>query len=65
MRFEESILNLNHRGASQDTIEANTLPYTFTKVIKNEDNDVEKCTICLSDFEEAEEVRYYSTLERL
>ncbi len=55
MRFEESLLNLNHRGATQEVIEANTLPYTFAKVIKDE--DTEKCTICLSEFEDSEEVR--------
>ena len=32
VRFEENLLNLN-RGASQETIEANTLPYKYAKVI--------------------------------
>ena len=57
MRFEESLLNLNHRGATQDSIDANTLSYAYKKIIKIEDNEPEKCTICLSDFEELEQVR--------
>ena len=57
MRFEESLLNLNHRGAAPDVIDANTLSYTYKRIIKLEDNEPEKCTICLSDFEECEQVR--------
>lgn len=55
-RFEENLPNLN-RGATQDIIEANTLPYKFNKVAKGENNDLEKCTICLNDFVEEEDVR--------
>ena len=56
VRFEENLLNLN-RGASQEVIEANTLPYKYVKLMKNEENDAEKCTICLNNFEEQEDVR--------
>lgn len=69
VRFEENLLSIN-RGASQETIEANTLPYKYSKstakaeTVKeaaeaDEDNEseCEKCTICLCDFIEAEDVR--------
>lgn len=56
VRMEENFLNLN-RGATQEIIEANTLPYQYKKLMKCEENDVEKCTICLCDFQEEEDVR--------
>lgn len=56
IRFEDNLLNVN-RGASKEVIESNTLPYTFKKVMKGDENETEKCTICLSDFEELERVR--------
>lgn len=57
VRFEENLLNMN-RGASQEMIEANTLPYKYSKVVKSEESDDgEKCTICLTDFGEEEDVR--------
>ena len=56
VRFEENLLSMN-RGATQEIIENNTLPYKYVKVMKNEENEKEKCTICLSDFEEQEDVR--------
>lgn len=49
-----------NRGASQDTIERNTFPHKYKRMKKNiEDNEdyIEKCTICLSEFEESEDVR--------
>lgn len=49
-----------NRGASQGTIERNTFPHKYKKIqrsgVENEDS-VEKCTICLSEFEETEDVR--------
>ncbi|GIY21288.1 hypothetical protein CDAR_164811 [Caerostris darwini] len=48
-----------NRGASQSTIERNTLPHKYKKIMKcteNEDN-LEKCTICLCEFEDDEDVR--------
>jgi len=54
--LEENLLNLN-RGASRELIEANTLPYKYKKLAKGEENEVEKCTICLCDFDEEEDVR--------
>lgn len=56
VRFEENLLSLN-RGATQEMIEANTLPYKYTKITKSEDDELEKCTICLTDFVEEEDVR--------
>lgn len=47
------------RGATQNTIEKNTFPHKYKKMKRvdpSEDN-LEKCTICLSEFEEEEEVR--------
>ena len=50
-----------NRGASQDTIERNTFPHKYKRMKKNvedsEEDHVEKCTICLSEFEELEDVR--------
>ncbi len=58
IRFEENFLNLT-RGATQETIEANTLPYKFGKNHSdNESENLEKCSICLYEFEESEDVRY-------
>ncbi|GFN94735.1 E3 ubiquitin-protein ligase arkadia-like [Plakobranchus ocellatus] len=60
------------QGASQETIERNTLPHKYTKVepsaVSSEEegasacaaadsNHQEKCTICLSEFEAGEDVR--------
>lgn len=58
------------RGATQDTIERNTLPHKYTKVepaattadeegacAADSNNHQEKCTICLSEFETGEDVR--------
>lgn len=61
LHLEERLGNVN-RGASQDVIEQNTLPHTYKKVTKKMDSDVddnlqEKCTICLSEFEDGEDVR--------
>ncbi|XP_052797995.1 E3 ubiquitin-protein ligase Arkadia-like [Mya arenaria] len=62
LHLEERLGNVN-RGASQDVIEQYTLPHKYKKVkIINEDeeddsNHMEKCTICLSEFENDEDVR--------
>ncbi|XP_075747829.1 uncharacterized protein LOC119172939 isoform X10 [Rhipicephalus microplus] len=57
--FEHRRLVVN-RGASQNTIERNTFPHKYEKILRSggdsEDN-IEKCTICLSEFEDNEEVR--------
>ena len=49
-----------NRGASQATIERNTFPHKYKKVkrCRIDNDDVEKCTICLSEFEDNEDVRY-------
>ncbi|KAK6635573.1 hypothetical protein RUM44_000826 [Polyplax serrata] len=49
-----------NRGASQETIERNTFPHKYKRMKKNVENSedyIEKCTICLSEFEESEDVR--------
>lgn len=63
LHLEERLGNVN-RGASQEVIEQNTLPHKYKKVKRinddddeNEDNHMEKCTICLSEFEDGEDVR--------
>lgn len=57
LSLEERLGNVN-RGATQDIIEMNTLPYKYKKMKKDGDDDQqEKCTICLSEFEMEEDVR--------
>lgn len=58
LSLEERLGHVN-RGATQDVIEMNTLPYKYKKTKKDgDDNDhQEKCTICLSEFEIEEDVR--------
>lgn len=58
LSLEERLGHVN-RGATQDVIEMNTLPYKYKKMKKDgDDNDhQEKCTICLSEFEIEEDVR--------
>lgn len=50
------------RGASQSTIERTTFPHKYRRVRKVAETDaedaIEKCTICLSEFEFDEDVRY-------
>lgn len=57
--FEHRRMVVN-RGASQNTIERNTFPHKYKKIPRSggdsEDN-VEKCTICLSEFNDNEDVR--------
>ncbi|GFX96070.1 e3 ubiquitin-protein ligase RNF165 [Trichonephila clavipes] len=48
-----------NRDVTQNAIERNTLPHKYKKIMKcneNEDN-LEKCTICLCEFEDNEDVR--------
>lgn len=47
------------RGATQNTIERNTFPHKYKKMKRSDvsDDGLEKCTICLSEFEEEEDVR--------
>ncbi|XP_046397529.1 mucin-5AC-like isoform X2 [Ischnura elegans] len=64
-RLEELVLlrrRLAHlnRGATQETIERFTFPHSYKKVKRSTDDledNTEKCTICLSEFEENENVR--------
>ncbi|XP_053388155.1 LIM domain-containing protein A-like isoform X2 [Mercenaria mercenaria] len=63
LHLEERLGNVN-RGASQETIEQYTLPHKYKKVKRinddeddDEENHLEKCTICLSEFEDGEDVR--------
>ncbi|XP_063241298.1 uncharacterized protein LOC134541647 [Bacillus rossius redtenbacheri] len=48
------------RGASHDTIERCTFPHKYKQVkraLEDLEDTTEKCTICLSEFEECEDVR--------
>ena len=49
------------RGASRQCIERNTFPHKFIKRASNDkgdgEEDVDKCTICLSEFDQEEDVR--------
>ncbi|KAL8566460.1 hypothetical protein ACOMHN_015096 [Nucella lapillus] len=48
-------------GATQAVIEQTTLPHVYKQVKRqsgdSDDDHPEKCTICLSEFEEGEDVR--------
>ncbi|KAK9508614.1 hypothetical protein O3M35_006140 [Rhynocoris fuscipes] len=61
MRFLETrrVASVN-RGASQTTIERFTFPHKYKRMKKDTDDledNTEKCTICLSEFEDFEDVR--------
>ncbi|RXG53121.1 RING finger protein [Armadillidium vulgare] len=59
LRYDQRRLPVVTRGASQSIIERNTFPHKYKKIKRSEASEegVEKCTICLSEFEEREEVR--------
>ncbi|XP_076239186.1 uncharacterized protein LOC143182207 isoform X2 [Calliopsis andreniformis] len=46
-------------GATQESIESHTFPHKYKRVkkVENEEDVIEKCTICLSEFEDSESVR--------
>ncbi|XP_014468897.1 PREDICTED: E3 ubiquitin-protein ligase Arkadia-like isoform X2 [Dinoponera quadriceps] len=46
-------------GATQESIESHTFPHKYKRVkkVENGDDATEKCTICLSEFEDCENVR--------
>ena len=48
-----------NRGASRSCIERNTFPHKFTKrtAPAEDEEESDKCTICLSEFELEEDVR--------
>lgn len=51
----------SNRGATQEVIERNTFPHKYKRVPRSTDGDednTEKCTICLSQFENDNDVRY-------
>ncbi|XP_069101835.1 E3 ubiquitin-protein ligase Arkadia-like isoform X1 [Argopecten irradians] len=59
LSLEERLGNIN-RGATKEVIEQNTLPHKYHRIKRDADGDdeqPEKCTICLSEFEETEDVR--------
>ncbi|KAG5680682.1 hypothetical protein PVAND_010176 [Polypedilum vanderplanki] len=58
-RFVRVIEERVSRGATQETIEINTLPHKYKKLRRTSetDEDSEKCTICLSQFEIDNDVR--------
>uniref|UniRef100_A0A1B0GPE1 RING-type E3 ubiquitin transferase n=3 Tax=Phlebotomus papatasi TaxID=29031 RepID=A0A1B0GPE1_PHLPP len=50
----------SNRGATQEVIERNTFPHKYKRVPRSTDGDednTEKCTICLSQFENDNDVR--------
>ncbi|XP_055690023.1 cell surface glycoprotein 1 isoform X2 [Lutzomyia longipalpis] len=50
----------SNRGATQEVIERNTFPHKYKRVSRSTDGDednTEKCTICLSQFENDNDVR--------
>lgn len=52
----------NSKGASKTCIERNTFPHKFKRIPREkcedeEDDEVDKCTICLCEFEDEEDVR--------
>ncbi|XP_022254307.1 E3 ubiquitin-protein ligase arkadia-B-like [Limulus polyphemus] len=55
---EQRRLGVN-RGASQATIEQNTFPYKYKKIQRSSqgNENIEKCTICLCELEDDENVR--------
>ncbi|KYM75329.1 E3 ubiquitin-protein ligase arkadia-C [Atta colombica] len=46
-------------GATQESIESHTFPHKYKRVkkVENGEDAIEKCTICLSEFEDCERVR--------
>ncbi|KAJ8669670.1 hypothetical protein QAD02_000929 [Eretmocerus hayati] len=46
-------------GATQESIESHTFPHKYRRVkdVENKEDSIDKCTICLSEFEESEDVR--------
>lgn len=58
-RFVRVIEESSNRGASQEVIEMHTLPHKYKKLRRSSDadEDAEKCTICLSLFEDDCDVR--------
>ncbi|KAK3915569.1 E3 ubiquitin-protein ligase RNF165 [Frankliniella fusca] len=57
---EQRRLAQMNRGATQDTIERCTFPHKYKQRKRppgDHDEDVEKCTICLSEFENNDDVR--------
>ncbi|XP_043272380.1 E3 ubiquitin-protein ligase Arkadia [Venturia canescens] len=46
-------------GATQESIESHTFPHKYKRVkkVENAEDAMEKCTICLSEFEDCESVR--------
>ncbi|VVC25107.1 Zinc finger, RING-type,Zinc finger, RING/FYVE/PHD-type [Cinara cedri] len=58
--MEQRRIHMMNRGASKDTIEKNTFPHKYKRIKRSSDemeDNTEKCTICLSDFEDTEDVR--------
>ncbi|XP_033326801.1 uncharacterized protein LOC117220694 isoform X1 [Megalopta genalis] len=59
--LEDYIRHLGHTnfGATQESIERNTFPHKYKRVkkVENGESALEKCTICLSEFEDCECVR--------
>lgn len=53
-------MSTGNRGATQEVIERNTFPHKYKRIRRTsstEEDDSEKCTICLSQFEVENDVR--------
>lgn len=60
VRVIEGRSTIGNRGATQEVIERNTFPHKYKRVRRisaNDDDESEKCTICLSQFEIENDVR--------
>ena len=60
MRLVQQRHAVINMGASQAVIERNTFPHKYKKIQRitcDADDNIEKCTICLCEFEDNEEVR--------
>lgn len=60
--MEETNLSRSLRGATQACIERNTFPHKYKATRRctdgSNDEEAEKCTICLSPYEVENDVRY-------
>lgn len=57
--FQHRHASAVNRGASQAVIERNTFPHKYKKIQRSSEaeDSLEKCTICLCEFEDSEDVR--------
>uniref|UniRef100_A0ABD2WYY3 RING-type domain-containing protein n=1 Tax=Trichogramma kaykai TaxID=54128 RepID=A0ABD2WYY3_9HYME len=60
-QITDIMCSMFYKGATKESIEKNTFPYEYKRLTphknEKEKNEIEKCTICLSEYEENENVR--------